>query len=331
MRIALTPACRSGGGGGHVARCLALARALASEGAACLFVVEALGADVLERLGWTGDVHQANDAAARSAAIRGLGVDAAVVDDYRLDAAFEAALGVPVLAIDDLADRPHASALLLDSAYGREAADYAARAPDACLLLGPAYALLRRGFAGPRRAPPEQVGRVFASFGLSDVEGITARAVGRLRPLAPNAIFDVALGRNAPSLGPLQAMAAADPRLVLHLDADVAPLMRTADLGVGAGGGMVWERRAAGLPQLVVTVAENQRPMAARLAADGVIARVDLADPAFDARLAEAFTRLLAPGARLAQIDNPNARCDGQGAARAARALVQEVSGLRGA
>ncbi len=325
MRIALSPACLPGGGGGHVVRCVALSRALAAEGAACIFVVEALGAEVLARLGWTGDVHLAGDAAARAATICGLGVHAVVVDDYRLDAGFEASLGAPVLAIDDLAARAHACALLLDSAYRRQPGDYAVLAPGARLLLGPEYALLREGFAAPDRPAKPRVERVFVSFGLSDVEGITARAVGLLRPRLPESVFDVALARDAPSLALLRTRAAADPRLILHLDADVAPLMRSADLGIGAGGGMVWERRATGLPQLVVTVADNQRPMAARLAADGVIVRVDLKDPSFEARLAEAFTSLLPSAARQAQIDNPNARCDGHGAARAARALMEVV------
>jgi spore coat polysaccharide biosynthesis predicted glycosyltransferase SpsG len=85
---------------------------------------------------------------------------------------------------------------------------------------------------------------------------------------------------------------------------------------------MVWERRAAGLPQLVVTLADNQRPMARRLAEGGVIALVDLEGPAFEGRLATAFTGLLAAAARRAQIDCPNARCDGLGAPRAAQALL---------
>ena len=322
MKVVLTPACRPGGGGGHVVRCLALARALEAEGARCAFVLSSMGVEVLARLGWTGEVHGADDEAERLRTIRRRGADAAVIDDYSLDGGFEGALGCPVLAIDDLADRRHACALLLDSAYGRAEADYAALAPGARLLLGPGYALLREGFAEPGRLARERVGRVFVSFGLSDVEGITARAVRMLRPLAPDAVFDVTLARDARSVDPLRTMAAADAGLVLHLDADVAPLMRAADLGVGAGGGMVWERRAAGLPQLVVTVADNQRPMAARLAADAVIARVDLADPAFEAGLAEAFTRLLGPAARQAQIDNPNARCDGEGAARVATVLL---------
>lgn len=323
--VALTPACIPGGGGGHVVRCLALARALEREGAVCTFVTTALGVDLLARLGWTGAVAIAEEEAVRLAAVHAVKPGAVVVDDYTLDAAFERELSGVVLAIDDLADRPHVSALLLDSAYGRQDADYAAWAPGARRLLGPGYALLREGFAAPRREPSPRVERVFVCFGLSDVGGIAARAVRVLRPTLPEAAFDVALAADAPSVAVLRALK--HPHVTIHLDADVPPLMRAADLGVGAGGGMVWERRAAGLPQLVVTLADNQRPMAARLAADGVIATVDLDAPGFDAALATAFTRLLDPAGRRAQIDCESGRCDGLGARRAARALLGMVTG----
>ena len=323
MKIVLAPACTPGGGGGHVVRCLALARALEAEGAVCAFVVETPGAALLERLGWAGSVIVADTAPDRRGAVLVQAAEVAVVDDYRLDAAFEAGLAPAVLAIDDLADRPHACALLLDSAHGRGEDDYAALVPGARLLLGPDYALLRAGFAGPPRPIAERASRVFVCFGLSDVGGVAARATRILRPLLPEAVFDVALAGDAASLPALRRLASADPGVRLHLDADTAPLMRAADLGVGAGGGMVWERRAAGLPQLVVALADNQRPMAERLEAEGVIARVDLADVDFEARLAEAFTRLLDPAARQAQRAAPAARCDGLGAARAARALIE--------
>ncbi len=325
-RIVLTPACFPGGGGGHVVRCLALARALEKAGAKCRFVVEPLGVDLLRRLGWTGDVVAAGDEASRLAAIHALAPDATVVDDYRLDGEFERVLSGTVMAIDDFTHRRHACDLLLDSAYGRRVGDHGALPSSKRTLLGPRYALLREGFA-LRREPELVVARVFICFGLSDVGGIAARAVRLLRPLAPEAAFDVAMASDAPSAAPLMALARGDSGLTIHLDADVAPLMQAADLGVGAGGGMVWERRAASLPQLVVTVAENQRPMAERLAADGIIAAVDLDDPAFDRRLQQAFETLLDLGERRAQIDRPGAECDGRGAQRAARALLDLVGG----
>ena len=134
-RIVLTPACLSGGGGGHVVRTLALARALEAEGATCTFVTSPLGGELLARLGWNGAVAVAEARATRLAAIRAATPEAVVVDDYSLDAAFEQESPGLVMAIDDLADRPHTCALLLDSAHGRADADYSTLAPRARMAL----------------------------------------------------------------------------------------------------------------------------------------------------------------------------------------------------
>jgi len=47
--------------------------------------------------------------------------------------------------------------------------------------------------------------------------------------------------------------------------------MAAADLAIGAGGATTWERCCLGLPSLVVSIAENQRPACEALAAAGVI------------------------------------------------------------
>ena len=43
---------------------------------------------------------------------------------------------------------------------------------------------------------------------------------------------------------------------------DMAGLMRDADLASGASGSATWERCCLGLPTVMVTIAENQRPIA---------------------------------------------------------------------
>jgi spore coat polysaccharide biosynthesis predicted glycosyltransferase SpsG len=75
-----------------------------------------------------------------------------IVDHYALDARWES--GVldrvgRIMVIDDLADRPHDAALLLDQNLGRTARDYASLVSENCRrLIGPHFALLRSEFAG---------------------------------------------------------------------------------------------------------------------------------------------------------------------------------------
>ena len=334
LSVLFAPAAGRQIGGGHVMRDLALAEALAARGALCTFAASRWGARLLERFAQPrpaiAPLARSGDPAEIVRALAAVGPDVLVLDDYSLDGAAAARLrqgGLKIAVIDDLADRAQACDLLVDPGYGREVGDYAALTPAGCqVLVGPRHALVRHAFAEAARRPPRPlaaaVARVFVSFGLSDVEGVTARAVARLRPLAPHARFDVALASDAPSLAALRALASADAGLVLHPDArDIAGLMQAADVAVGAGGSATWERCALGLPTLAVIVAENQRAVLGRLADRGAVLCVDLADPAFPDALDDAFHRLCVLDVRQGLRAASLGLCDGQGAGRVADAL----------
>ncbi len=339
LHVLFAPAAAPQIGGGHLMRDLALAQALQARGVRCAFAIPPWGARLLQRFADPPPdsyaIARSGDPQAIAAAVAALRPDLLVLDDFSLAAPAVAPLarpGLRIAVIDDLADRAYACDLLVDPSFGREAGAYAGRTPVGCeVLAGPRYALLRQAFASQASTDPPAlqpaagpVRRVFVSFGLSDVEAVTARAVQALRPHAPDARFDVALGSDAESLGPLRALADADPGLVLHPDArDVAALMRLADVAVGAGGASTWERCALGLPTLAVIVADNQRPMIGRMAEAGVLLAVDIMGPDFDHRLAGAFDRLCAPEVRRSLRAAAHALCDGRGAARVADALIR--------
>ena len=170
----------------------------------------------------------------------------------------ETALRAPgrrIAVIDDLAERPRDCDLVLDPGYGRTAADYAGLArPGATILTGPRYALVRPQFAAARPAALARRGagpvrRALVSLGLTDVGAVTGQVVEVLAPHLGEVTLDVVLGRGAPSRERLEALAATDPRIVLHVEAlDMARLIAAADLGVGAGGSSTWERCCLGLP-----------------------------------------------------------------------------------
>ena len=334
--------CDSGAevGGGHVMRCLTLARALAAEGVRSTFLAPPAVAEVLNAFGDTArrPVPAAASspgalAAAAAAALREDSFAGVVVDHYGFAEAEEAALrarGRTLTAIDDLADRRHAADLLVDPGYGRAAADYAGLLPSGAeTLLGPAYALVRPEFEAARaRALPRRgahpVRRVLVSLGLTDLGGVTGRVVELLAPmLGDDVALDVVAGARAPSLPALRGRAAGDPRIRLHVDTtEMASLMTEADLAVGAGGSSTWERACLGLPTLTVVLADNQAPLAGKLAAAGATAAVDARAPDFEAKLQEALARLLDDGGLRASLFWASAAvCDGGGARRVAAAL----------
>jgi UDP-2,4-diacetamido-2,4,6-trideoxy-beta-L-altropyranose hydrolase len=327
-------------GGGHVMRSLTLALALAAEGAQCRFVAGPAAAALLAS--FAPDMPKARVASSAAQdltqAVAAERFDAVVFDHYGLSASDHQAMakGRPALVIDDLADRPLAADLILDSGPARRSQDYDGLVPEtARLLLGPHYAPVRPGFAALREAALARrggpVGRVLVSLGLTDVGAITARLVDRVRPKIGGAALDVVLGAEAPSLAGLKRIARHDPRLSLHVDsADMAQLAGQADLAVGAAGSSAWERCVMGLPSLMVVVADNQRAAAQALAEREAALVVDLRDPAFEDQFDRLFARLMRDGPLRARIGQASAEvCDGLGAPRVAEAFLKVIAARR--
>ncbi|MFN3513539.1 MAG: UDP-2,4-diacetamido-2,4,6-trideoxy-beta-L-altropyranose hydrolase [Phenylobacterium sp.] len=323
-------------GGGHVMRSLTLARALVARGADCVFLASPAVAAVLDVFGpdMPREPATALDPDHIADAATGVDFDAVVFDHYGLSRPDheEIAHGRPTLVIDDLADRPLAADLVLDAGPARSEADYAMFAQDARLLLGPAYAPVRPEFADLREEALARrggsVNRVLVALGLTDVGGITARVVERLRRRDGHLVLDVVLGSAAPSLPALRRIAAHDPRLVLHVDTqEMARLTLQADAGVGAAGSTTWERCTLALPSLVLVLAENQRPAALALAAREAALVVDAQADDFAAAFDRAAVRLLSDAACRARLSAACAEvCDGQGAGRAAEALLETLA-----
>lgn len=292
-------------GTGHVMRCLTLAEALKSAGAECLFIcrehpgnlidhIKNSGFDVLplsyrpnatrpspEHLQWLGEDWN-TDAAQTIEALGGVIPDWLIVDHYALEAQWEQALRPKcdrLMVIDDLADRTHDADLVLDQNLGREAAEYSGLVSEnCCLLIGPAYALLRPEFADmreyslQRRAKPA-LKTLLITMGGVDQDNVTGNVLAALKAseLPPDLQINVVMGPHAPWLGEVQRRATEMPwqTTVLVGINNMAQVMADSDLAIGAAGSTSWERCCLGLPSVVVVLAENQLPTAVALAAIG--------------------------------------------------------------
>ncbi|MGE0203689.1 MAG: UDP-2,4-diacetamido-2,4,6-trideoxy-beta-L-altropyranose hydrolase [Hyphomicrobiaceae bacterium] len=326
-------------GGGHVMRCLTLAGELARRGATCTFLVSHETAAVVPALGRSGFTTRVvgADAADTLAALRTIsaeGVDILVTDSYAISARQESQWRPAarlILAIDDLADRPHDCDILLDTAVSRTASDYASKLPPHChLLLGTRFALLRPEFAAARARTlaaraPDALRRIVVSLGMSAVETPTARIVQALRRAGIAAAIDIVSARPSETLA---ALVATTKDVHLHIDpGDIAALLSSADLAIGAAGTTSWERCCLGLPSIVVVLAPNQNPNAEALARAGT-AVVTQAAPGFEAKVAEAVRSLAGATERLGAMAHAAAAlCDGDGSARVVDALLRLSAG----
>lgn len=346
-------------GSGHVFRCLALAERLTAHGLQPTFAAREMPPSLAARIEGAGySLHRlpaddgvnstpaphaawlsggwSADAAATAALATTLQPSAVVVDHYALDAAWEAkvgnATGRPVAVLDDLADRRHAAALIVDPTQSeRSEARYQGllTGRPKCLL-GPAYVILRPAFEAPpkRAAAPGTRLRWLVAFGGVDLAGMTAKSLQALLALQANDQAIVVIGGENPAKDALADEARRHGWQVVIDAPEMAPLMAAADVGVGAGGLGLWERLAMGLPSVAISVASNQADQV-RAAHDAGLAIGLDARSLTALELAGAMRGLAAaPTSRAAMAAKGQALVDGKGAQRVA-AAVAEISRAR--
>ncbi len=251
---------------------------------------------------WLGCDWQ-TDAEETRAMVETLHPDWLMVDHYALDQRWETALRTSVeriMVIDDLADRVHDCDLLLDqNLVAQMSTRYADKVPAACgLLLGPQYALLQPIYAGlHNRIPPRegQIQRIFIFFGGADSDNLTGRSLAAFLSLnRPDIEVDVVIADNCPHAEAISQQVAGHCNIHLYSGLPtLAPLMVNADLAIGAGGATSWERLCLGLPTLVVTLAENQRPIADGLSQRGLIRLLGHQDAVDESTIAQELGKLL--------------------------------------
>ena len=323
-------------GGGHVMRCLALARALDDRGADIAFAAGPGSTDVAPALARSGIALTVARGAADFDLPAGWDgrADAVFVDLYTSTAADETRMREHanlIAAIEDLPDRRHDCDILVDPLPGGSPFDYSGRVPEACnIMAGGAFALIRPEFAQCRPLSLERhrketrLSRILVSMGLTDIGGVSEPVTRAVLASAPDAQVEVVLGPAAASRGALEALAAEDDRLSVLVDInDMAERMARAGLAVGAGGGTTLERCVLGLPSIAVVLAENQRAMTQLLKDDGALMAIDGPE-----RIAEDLPQRIArltPKARVRMTERAAAVCDGRGAGRVADAMLERI------
>jgi UDP-2,4-diacetamido-2,4,6-trideoxy-beta-L-altropyranose hydrolase len=285
-------------GAGHVMRCLSLADALRRRGAGTLFVCRDHSGHLADRIRGSGHrvellgLHAPRRTTVRTGqrmpdhetwlgaawdedaedTIRTLSsrlMDWVVIDHYGVDARWEAkvrsALGAGIMVIDGQADRSHDCDVLLDQTYSAAGTTrWTGLVPTRCrLFVGPGYSLLRPEFVAARRALRRRDGivrRLLIAFGGIDEPNATGMALQVVDAQKRTGVaIDVVAGEGNPHGSELAACCRPMAHVTLHVQPpDIAGLMAAADLAIGAGGTMMWERCYLGLPTIVVAIARNQ-------------------------------------------------------------------------
>jgi len=324
-------------GFGHLTRCRELARELNERGhKVALYGASSdvmTGADSKIFSAWHGAEpwkDPGSDAAALLRLGQLYGAQAYILDDFRVEDAFQLVLreaGVRWLQFEGRLGRPIWSDLLF---CAHAAAKPEAFAPyirnESCgLLVGLRYALLRKEFRNlPQRMARKTVTRVFVTFGGGSDRGAAEFVLRALPPHFPGITFCVVSGAKNPNNDRLQTIAQeAGGQVELHIGAqNVAEIMGSCDFAVMAAGTTTLEAMAAELPMVLVAIVENQILPAAACSDKGAAIYVGPLDDLDEMRLADVFKDMLRPSVRAGQLKAIRALgVDGAGVLRVADAI----------
>lgn len=278
-------------GTGHVMRCLALAQEWQVHGGNVVFVgkiAKVLQQKIKENHCAYLEINKPFPASDDFVLLRQLiqenessACQWVVVDGYHFTAGFTSQLrqaGAKVLVVDDYAHQPEYSAdLLLNQNLGSERFKYNIN-PDALILLGNKYVLLRREFLREKTRKgnddcPKEAKRILVTLGGADPENVTLKAIEALDLLKlPQLEVKIVVGPANPYLDMLKdrmSNISFNGELVTDVK-DMSPLMKWADVAIAAAGSTCWELAHVGVAFLVVTVADNQEGIAESLCEAGV-------------------------------------------------------------
>ena len=285
-------------GAGHVARCLPLAAALRHHGWEPVFVGRYTG---LAR--WLVERSGMNTRAPEEDGVLGVdGCDAAVVDLYGVAERDLCALAerLPV-ATPGEACRCPAAGIRIDYHLDRDG-----ERPTARDLPGPAFAPLDPGLPAKRRPPDRDVGTALvATGGSSAARRIAGEAIAALRAVFPS--VHVIAGSGIAAGGDVEE---------LPFPGTLGAAIARADVAVSGAGLTAYELACAGVPAVLVGLADNQRRVLAGSQQAGTAVVAAPGEP-----LAAAIARLGDAAVRARIAHHGMARFDGAGAARSAALL----------
>src|SRR5450631_1279507 len=341
MNLAIRADASSAIGTGHVMRCLALAKAWQSTGGRVCFVMAESIPALEERFAREGVALKrmpaapgtASDAEQTVAEARLTNAAWLVADGYRFDPDYIRKLkaaGLRVLFLDDDGrfDFYPADAVLNQN-ISASPGMYDKREPFTRLLLGSEYVLLRPEFlAEPQAREHPAIGRkVLVTMGGSDPQDVTRKVLLALLQMERNFEARIVVGSGNPRQDELQALAGR--RVGIRLErspANMAPLMRWADVAISGAGGTCWELAHLGLPSIVVALSSDQVGIARGLAENDIAISLRWHANLSEERIKDALNSLLGDhGGRLAMSERGRKLVDGHGAERVVKFLQKSL------
>jgi UDP-2,4-diacetamido-2,4,6-trideoxy-beta-L-altropyranose hydrolase len=252
--------------------------------------------------------------------------DRLIIDHYDIDISYESSLRdhvKKIMVIDDLANREHDCDLLLDQNYSKIDNRYNSLVHENCIqLLGPEYAILRPQFQKARenlRKRDGGVNRILVFMGGADSKNVTSKVLRAIHMLdRPDIAIDVVVGDLNQYHNEIKILTSKMPNTICHHNVeDMANLMLSADLSIGACGSATWERCCVGLPTIAIILAENQKNTSENLDKEGALINLGWYHNVTENNIKEGIEGLIDNPQKVASMSDKSRRLvDGKGVGR---------------
>ena len=329
-------------GVGHAMRTLALAQAWVEQGGRAVYAmacgvpgfggkVAAAGAEFAEIDATPGG---ANDMELTVALARSVRADWLVVDGYQFGSAYHQTVGCGgwrMLALDDegRVGRYDSDIVLNQNLHASESL-YTNRAGRTRLLLGPEYALIQRDFfkwrgRGGGNQPIAR--RILVTMGGGDLSNVTRKAVEALLMTNIERMeARVVIGGANPNYDSvMEAALRGGSSIRVETDIrDMGEAMAWADIAVTAGGSSIYELAFLGTPFIMITTADNQKPVERAITRFGAGLCLGWHEDVSPERISDEIrVAAFSQTARGKLIERMSELVDGLGAVRVTRAMAE--------
>ncbi len=335
-------------GTGHVMRCLALAQAWQDADGQVIFLMATEAPDFKTRLKAEGmeviylpiQIGSAEDAEETAKLARQFNANWVVVDGYHFGAKYQEIIKeseLKLLFIDDYghAKQYHADIILNQNIHADEEL-YSNRQPYTQLLLGTSYTLLRREFWQWRewqRSLSLIATKLLVTLGGADPDNVTLKVIQGLQQVEVEGLEAiVVVGGSNPHYEQLRS-ASQESRFPIQLKRNVTnmpELMAWADVAITAAGSTSWELAFMGLPSIFLILADNQRLIAEKLGAMGVVVNLGSHENVSSVQIASEVAQLMIATERREKMTRCSQELvDGQGSSRVLSYIKDKFFQLR--
>lgn len=331
-------------GVGHAMRTLALAQEWIAQGGRAVYALARSVPGLAEKITAAGaelanidaEPGSAHDAELTAALASSAGTHWLVVDGYQFDAAYRKTAGKGgwrMLTVDDegLAGRYETDIVLNQNFHASETL-YANRTERTQLLLGPEYALIQRDFFKWRvrgRENPSIARRILVTMGGGDLNNVTRKAVeaiclANIEEMEARVVIG---GANPNYESVMESASRGGPFIRVETDiGDMAEAMAWADIAVTAGGSSLFELAFLRTPFIMITTADNQKPVERAVTRLGAGVCLGWHDGVSPEKIAERMEELaFSQSARGMLMERMSELVDGEGSARVVGAMAEAI------